>query len=138
MYVHNGRSIEPKTGGLNVSVEVFPEGTFSRKDSLVGVFVGVGRRDRPAGLSWRRLCLSLPLLWMWCFSLPNSATVEQVVHSEAGLERGFSPGNVRPDTSSSKPSSTRRIAAYLVVKEVSMLDAPVSGGALKARKGRLR
>ncbi len=43
MYVHNDRSIDPKTGGLNVSVEVFPEGTFSRKDSLVGVFVGVGR-----------------------------------------------------------------------------------------------
>jgi hypothetical protein len=44
MYVHNGRSIDPKTGGLNVmSVEGFPEGTFSRKDSLAGVFVGVGR-----------------------------------------------------------------------------------------------
>jgi len=70
-------------------------------------------------------------------SLPNSAIVEQVVFDEGGLAEGLSDGKVLIDTSSSKPSSTRRIAEHLSEKGVHMLDAPVSGGVLRAKEGTL-
>lgn len=70
-------------------------------------------------------------------SLPNSAIVEQVVYGEGGLGEGLSDGKVLIDTSSSRPSSTRRIAAYLGDKGVHMLDAPVSGGVMRAKEGTL-
>ncbi len=70
-------------------------------------------------------------------SLPNSTIVEQVVFGDGGLGERLSGGKVLVDTSSSKPSSTRRIAAYLAEKGIHMLDAPVSGGALRAEEGTL-
>jgi 3-hydroxyisobutyrate dehydrogenase-like beta-hydroxyacid dehydrogenase len=70
-------------------------------------------------------------------SLPNSSVVEEVVLGEGGLAGGLSPGNVVIDTSSSKPSSTRTIAQKLAEAGVEMLDAPVSGGVMKAREGTL-
>jgi 3-hydroxyisobutyrate dehydrogenase-like beta-hydroxyacid dehydrogenase len=70
-------------------------------------------------------------------SLPNSDIVEGVVFGEGGLEEGFSAGKTLIDTSSSKPSSTRNIAKRLAAKGIDMLDAPVSGGVLRAREGAL-
>ncbi len=70
-------------------------------------------------------------------SLPDSATVEHAVFGENGLAQGFSAGKILIDTSSSKPSSTRSIAKYLSAREVHMLDAPVSGGVLRAEQGKL-
>lgn len=70
-------------------------------------------------------------------SLPNSSVVEQVVLGENGLVDGLSPGKTLIDTSSSKPSSTRYLAKHLADRGVTMLDAPVSGGVLRAKEGRL-
>jgi 3-hydroxyisobutyrate dehydrogenase len=70
-------------------------------------------------------------------SLPNSDVVEEVVLGKGGLLEGLSSSKVLIDTSSSKPSSTRDIAAKLAEGGVEMLDAPVSGGVLRAREGRL-
>lgn len=70
-------------------------------------------------------------------SLPNSAVVEEVVLGEEGLIGDLSPGKVLIDTSSSKPSSTRMISGKLAEAGIDMLDAPVSGGVMKAREGTL-
>jgi 3-hydroxyisobutyrate dehydrogenase-like beta-hydroxyacid dehydrogenase len=70
-------------------------------------------------------------------SLPNSEVVEEVVLGEDGLIGSLSSGNVLIDTSSSKPSSTRMISAKLAGAGIEMLDAPVSGGVMKAREGTL-
>lgn len=70
-------------------------------------------------------------------SLPNSDIVEDVVFGEGGLEGGLSEGKTLIDTSSSKPSSTRSIAKRLAARGVGMLDAPVSGGVMRAREGAL-
>lgn len=70
-------------------------------------------------------------------SLPSSEVVEQVVFGESGLAGGFSAGKILIDTSSSKPTSTRSIAAELAAGQVEMLDAPVSGGVLRAEEGKL-
>ncbi len=70
-------------------------------------------------------------------SLPNSAVVEKVVLGDDGLAGVLSEGKVLIDTSSSKPHSTRTIAERLAASGVEMLDAPVSGGVLRAREGKL-
>jgi 3-hydroxyisobutyrate dehydrogenase-like beta-hydroxyacid dehydrogenase len=70
-------------------------------------------------------------------SLPNSDVVEEVVFGEGGLSWGLSAGKTLIDTSSSRPSSTRTIAERLAQAGVDMLDAPVSGGVLRAREGAL-
>src|SRR3712207_5254320 len=70
-------------------------------------------------------------------SLPNSDIVEEVVLSEGGLEDVLSSGKVLIDTSSSRPSSTRDISRRLAAEGIDMLDAPVSGGVLRAREGTL-
>ncbi len=70
-------------------------------------------------------------------SLPNSAVVEGVVFGDGGLSEGLSEGKVLIDTSSSKPSSTRRLSARLGDMGVQLLDAPVSGGVARAKEGKL-
>ncbi len=70
-------------------------------------------------------------------SLPDSDVVEEVVLGEGGLAEELSSGKVLIDTSSSKPSSTREIAKRLAESGVEMLDAPVSGGVLRAVEGKL-
>lgn len=70
-------------------------------------------------------------------SLPNSDVVEEVVLGEDGLLEGLSEGDVVVDTSSSRPSSTREVARRLAQRGIGMLDAPVSGGLLRAEVGDL-
>jgi 3-hydroxyisobutyrate dehydrogenase-like beta-hydroxyacid dehydrogenase len=70
-------------------------------------------------------------------SLPGSDVVEEVVLGEGGLAEGLSSGKVLIDTSSSRPSSTRDLAKKLAKSGVEMLDAPVSGGVLRAEEGKL-
>lgn len=70
-------------------------------------------------------------------SLPNSDVVERVVFGEDGLAEGFSSGKTLIDMSSSRPSSTRTVAGRLAKTGAHMLDAPVSGGVLRAEQGKL-
>ena len=70
-------------------------------------------------------------------SLPGSDVVEEAVLGERGLVEGLSSGKVLIDTSSSRPSSTRDLAEKLAESGVEMLDAPVSGGVLRADEGKL-
>lgn len=70
-------------------------------------------------------------------SLPGSDVVEEVVLGEGGLAEGLSSGKVLIDTSSSKPSSTRELAEKLAEFGVEMLDAPISGGVLRAKERKL-
>jgi 3-hydroxyisobutyrate dehydrogenase len=70
-------------------------------------------------------------------SLPDSDVVEEVVLGSGGLAGSLSSGAVLIDTSSSRPSSTRAIAKKLAGASIDMLDAPVSGGVLRAEEGKL-
>lgn len=70
-------------------------------------------------------------------SLPDSDVVEKVVLGEGGLLGELSEGAAVVDTSSSRPSSTREVARRLAERGIGMLDAPVSGGLLRAETGEL-
>jgi len=70
-------------------------------------------------------------------NLPDTPDVEKVVLGENGIIDGARAGLIYVDNSTIRPASARRIAEKLAEKEVSALDAPVSGGDIGARDGTL-
>jgi 3-hydroxyisobutyrate dehydrogenase len=73
--------------------------------------------------------------------LPDSDVVDQVLLGSAGPEGGLlaslKPGSTVIDMSSSDPARTRELAARASGQEVSLIDAPVSGGVAGAVAGSL-
>lgn len=69
--------------------------------------------------------------------LPGPADVEAVVLGPDGILKGMAAGTVYIDLSSNSPSKVRALHATLGVEGIQMLDAPVSGGVVGARTGRL-
>lgn len=67
----------------------------------------------------------------------DSPDVEAVILGEAGIIHGAKSGSLVIDMSTISPSVTRHIAQQLAVKDIRMLDAPVSGGSEGAQKGTL-
>ncbi|MFG1927203.1 NAD(P)-dependent oxidoreductase [Cryptosporangium sp. NPDC048952] len=66
--------------------------------------------------------------------LPDSNAVAATLHDE-----GFdvAPGTIVVDMSSSEPLRTRALAAELASRNVTLIDAPVSGGVARAKTGKL-
>jgi 2-hydroxy-3-oxopropionate reductase len=69
--------------------------------------------------------------------LPDTPDVEQVALGHDGLGTSGGEGFLYIDMSSIDPTATRRIAAVLAERGISMLDAPVSGGERGAIDGTL-
>jgi len=67
----------------------------------------------------------------------DSPDVEEVILGPNGVIHGAHPGLIVIDMSTISPTVTRRIARKLAEKGVKMLDAPVSGGDIGAKKGTL-
>jgi 3-hydroxyisobutyrate dehydrogenase len=61
-------------------------------------------------------------------SLPTAAIVEDVVAGPGGILANAQPNLLVVDTSTSHPETTRRLAGLLTAADMSMIDAPVSGG----------
>ncbi|MBW6466730.1 MAG: NAD-binding protein [Brevefilum sp.] len=70
-------------------------------------------------------------------NLPDSPDVELVALGEDGIIEGAHPGLIFVDNSTIKPATARMIGKRLGEKDVTMLDAPVSGGDIGAREGTL-
>ena len=70
-------------------------------------------------------------------SLPGPREVEAITLGEGGILEGSTSGSVYVDLSTSSPTLIRSIAEDFAEKGVSVLDAPVSGGPVGARTGRL-
>lgn len=70
-------------------------------------------------------------------SLPGPREVEAVALGEGGVLEGMRAGGVYIDMSTSSPTLIRSIAERFADKGASVLDAPVSGGPVGARTGRL-
>jgi 3-hydroxyisobutyrate dehydrogenase len=73
--------------------------------------------------------------------LPTSAHLERLLFGDGentkGIEAALQRGTLLVDMSSGEPSMTRSIAQRLEVFGVSMVDSPVSGNVVRARKGDL-
>ena len=70
-------------------------------------------------------------------SLPGPREVEAITLGEGGILEGSTEGSVYIDLSTSSPTLIRSIAEDFAAKDISVLDAPVSGGPVGARTGRL-
>jgi 2-hydroxy-3-oxopropionate reductase len=64
--------------------------------------------------------------------LPNSPEVRQVILGKDGVAEGIRRGSIIVDMSSIAPLASREIAQALAAQNVTLLDAPVSGGEPKA------
>jgi len=67
----------------------------------------------------------------------DTPDVQAIVLGDQGAALGMKPGSILVDMSTISPATTRRIAAALADHDVTMLDAPVSGGSEGARNGTL-
>lgn len=67
----------------------------------------------------------------------NADQVEQVLFGEQGLAANLAPGSVVLQCATVAPRIARRIGERLAEAGLEMLDAPISGGAAKARAGQL-
>lgn len=70
-------------------------------------------------------------------SLPGPREVEAVALGDGGVLEGMRAGGVYIDMSTSSPTLIRSIAEHFADKGAAVLDAPVSGGPVGARTGRL-
>jgi 2-hydroxy-3-oxopropionate reductase len=70
-------------------------------------------------------------------SLPHAAAVEDAFLGRQGLLSGARPGTLLVDLSTVDPALARTIATRCIPRDVSFLDAPVSGGELGAQEGSL-
>lgn len=71
-------------------------------------------------------------------SLPGPAEVEAVALGPNGILDGAQPGSIYADLSTNSPTVMRKIHAAFKAKGVHVLDAPVSGGVVGARRGSLQ
>jgi 3-hydroxyisobutyrate dehydrogenase len=69
--------------------------------------------------------------------LPNGQIVREVLLGANGVAPCLAPGSVAIDMSSSSPIGTRELSADLAKIGIPLVDAPVSGGVMKAADGTL-
>ena len=69
--------------------------------------------------------------------LPNSKIVEDVILGDTGLIQALAPNSIIVDMSSSYYFSTLSIHQQLLAKNITLIDAPVSGGVIGAKEGKL-
>ncbi len=69
--------------------------------------------------------------------LPSDNIVETVAVGKNGVFDGLKAGGIYVDMSTLSPETPRKISKKLMEKEISMLDAPVSGGDVGAAEGSL-
>jgi len=67
----------------------------------------------------------------------DTPDVEGVLFGEAGLAKGLRSGTTVVDLSTISPAATRAFGKTLAEKNITLLDAPVSGGSEGAAKGTL-
>jgi len=65
------------------------------------------------------------------------ADVKEIILGEQGVLKGCTPGKIMVDMSTSEPSLSKEIYTLAKKAQVHSLDAPVSGGDIGAREGRL-
>lgn len=70
-------------------------------------------------------------------SLPNPADVEAVAMGDDGIAAHAPRNAIHVDLSTNAPDTIVRIGAALAERQVALLDAPVSGGVVGAKRGTL-
>ncbi len=69
--------------------------------------------------------------------LPDSPQVEEALFGPSGVAAGIRPGSIVIDMSTLSPVASRSFASRLAALDVAFVDAPVSGGPMRAASGTL-
>ncbi|WP_024440898.1 NAD(P)-dependent oxidoreductase [Mycobacterium sp. UM_WGJ] len=72
-----------------------------------------------------------------CLCVVGDADVEEVVRGDSGVLAGLQPGGIIAIHSTVHPDTCRRLAQDCAEQQVSVIDAPVSGGGPAAAAGTL-
>jgi 3-hydroxyisobutyrate dehydrogenase len=72
-----------------------------------------------------------------CVCVGDVPDVEEVVLGKNGVVRSAKPGAIIIDFSTIGPEAVRRISSQVQSRQLSFLDAPISGGDIGAEKGTL-
>jgi 3-hydroxyisobutyrate dehydrogenase-like beta-hydroxyacid dehydrogenase len=67
----------------------------------------------------------------------TTAQAEAVIAGERGIIHGAAPGHIAVCMSTIDPFAARRLGEQLATRQIAMLDAPVSGGTVRAISGEL-
>ncbi len=70
-------------------------------------------------------------------SLPTPKHVEAVIAGPGGVAENAKPGTVVIDLSTNSPGVMKRLGELLSTKSISLIEAPVTGGVIKATDGTL-
>jgi len=69
--------------------------------------------------------------------LPDSPQVEEALFGPSGVAEGIRPGSIVIDMSTLSPVASKSFASRLAALGVAFVDAPVSGGPMRAASGTL-
>jgi 3-hydroxyisobutyrate dehydrogenase-like beta-hydroxyacid dehydrogenase len=69
--------------------------------------------------------------------VPDAPQVEEACLGEQGIIHGAAPGTIVIDCSTISPTVSQQVAAALGERDISMIDAPISGGPERAATGEL-
>ena len=122
-----GLGLMGKSIAHNILSAGFPLVVHNRSGGAVAELVAEGAS---AASSPREVAVQVDIIFT---NLPDTPDVEKVVLGENGIIEGAHDGLIYVDNSTIKPVSARMIAEKLAAKNVSALDAPVSGGDIGAR-----
>ncbi|MFY9718373.1 MAG: NAD(P)-dependent oxidoreductase [Candidatus Cybelea sp.] len=89
---------------------------------------GVLEADDPASLAGAQAVI---------LCVPDAPQVEEALFGPRGVEAGATPGLLVIDMSTISPVASRRFAERLAARGVEFIDAPVSGGPVRAADGTL-
>ena len=65
--------------------------------------------------------------------LPSPIEVKQVIFGENGITATMRKGGIVIDTTTVDPLTSRYVASELEKKELRLVEAPISGGAIRAK-----
>jgi 2-hydroxy-3-oxopropionate reductase len=104
---------------------------FARSDDAAQPLVAAGAKRAASIAALGSQCRLVFL----CVS--DDAAVEEVLFGRDGLAPGLAAGSIVVDTSTVAAGTVRRLAQRLAAQQVTLLDAPISGGQQGAEAGTL-
>ncbi|MFO7647424.1 NAD(P)-dependent oxidoreductase, partial [Halomonas campaniensis] len=140
--MNNSTGSKPRVGVIGLGAMGLGTATALREAGLEVIGCDISPQARQAFEARGGRCVAAPeALADQCevvlLVVVSAEQVEAVLFGEDGLAGRMSPGGLVMQCATVAPSFARRLGERLATDDLLMLDAPISGGAAKARSGAL-
>lgn len=140
--MNNSTGSKPRVGVIGLGAMGLGTATALREAGLEVIGCDISPQARQAFEARGGRCVAAPeALADQCevvlLVVVSAEQVEAVLFGEDGLAGRMSPGGLVMQCATVAPSFARRLGERLAANDLLMLDAPISGGAAKARRGEL-